>query len=171
MRAYSVYGSADTKYLTGQKDERQKRNAIGVYEKSGLSHYGQKVDGISYTTGANFPVNWEPRYAIAGGVAAAPDRRENFKVRKNGPRNPTVKLNGEYVVNPQDSIDGIVHNGTLPATEAVGVHSLTDVPVYAMGPCQHTFGGTFNNIDIFYKIANCLGLATDEGTPGCTPRD
>jgi alkaline phosphatase len=33
------------------------------------------------------------------------------------------------------------------------------VPVYALGPCQETFGGTYNNVDIFYKISNCLGLA------------
>ena len=32
-------------------------------------------------------------------------------------------------------------------------------PVFAWGPCQETFGGTYGNIDVFYKIANCLGLA------------
>lgn len=74
---------------------------------------------------------------------------------------------GENYVNPADGIDGFVINGTIPTDEAQGVHSLTDVPVYALGPCQETFSGTFNNVDIFYKIANCLGLARDESTGNC----
>jgi alkaline phosphatase len=40
-----------------------------------------------------------------------------------------------------------------------GVHSLTDVPVFAMGPCQELFGGVYNSIDIFYNMAECFGLA------------
>ncbi|UNI19081.1 hypothetical protein JDV02_005298 [Purpureocillium takamizusanense] len=161
---FDVYGSADTEYLAKQDDQRAKRNAIGVYEKSGLSQYTSKAKGIEYGTGVNFPTNWEPRYAIAGGVAAAPDRREDYKVHKSGPREPAVKAaggSGEYVVNPVDAPHGIVINGTLPTSEAQGVHSLTDVPVYALGPCQDTFSGTFSNVDVFYKIASCLGLARE----------
>ncbi|KAL7797510.1 alkaline-phosphatase-like protein [Trichoderma ceciliae] len=156
---FDVFGSADTQYLAAQEDERSKRSAIGVYEKSGLSQYTKKSGHVSYGTGANFPVNWEPRYAIAGGVGAAPDRREDYKVHKDGPRLPAVAIGGEYYVNPEDAPHGFVINGTLPTTEAQGVHSLTDVPVYALGPCQETFGGTYSNVDIFYKMANCLGLA------------
>ncbi|KHN94615.1 protein tyrosine phosphatase [Metarhizium album ARSEF 1941] len=157
---FDVWGSADTEYIAKHDDERTKRNAIGVYEKSGLSQYTEKGDKIQYGTGVNFPSNWEPRYAIAGGVGAAPDRREDYKVHKSGPRVPAVKgADGSYVVNAKDSPNGIVINGTLPTSEAQGVHSLTDVPVFAMGPCQDMFGGTFNNVDMFYKMATCLGLA------------
>ncbi|KJZ80512.1 hypothetical protein HIM_00362 [Hirsutella minnesotensis 3608] len=156
---FDVWGSADTKYIAQHDDERTKRNAVGVYEKSGLSHYTEKVPGLDYGTGHTFPLNWEPRYAIAAGPGASPDRREDYRVHKSGPRDPTVKVGSEYYVNPKDSPDGFVVNGTLPTSDAQGVHSLTDVPVYAWGPCQETFGGTFNNVDIFYKIANCLGLA------------
>ncbi|KAF5005396.1 hypothetical protein FDECE_8160 [Fusarium decemcellulare] len=164
---FDVWGSADTKYLSEQEDDRDKRRAIGTYHNSGESQYTKKAKGIEYGTGHNFPVNWEPRYAIAGGVGAAPDHREDYKVRKNGPREPTVELkDGDYYVNPEDSPKGFVVNGTLGTGEAQGVHSLTDVPVYAWGPCQETFGGTFNNIDIFYKIANCLGLAQGKGKGG-----
>lgn len=46
------------------------------------------------------------------------------------------------------------------------MHSLTDVPVFAMGPCQELFGGVYNNIDIFFNMANCLGLARDSSAPG-----
>ncbi|KAG6004561.1 hypothetical protein E4U21_000945 [Claviceps maximensis] len=159
---FDVWGSADTEYLAKQKDDRAKRNAIGVYEKSGLSQYtSQQTSKINYGTGVNFPSNWEPRYAIAGGVGAAPDHREDYKVHKAGPRLPAVPGPHGYgqVVNAKDGIDGIVINGTLPTSEPQGVHSLTDVPVYAMGPCQESFGGTYNNVDVFYKMAACLGLA------------
>lgn len=162
----SVWGSADTKYLEAQDDDRYKRRAIGVYEKSGQSQYTQKAEGIQYGTGANFPANWEPRYAIAGGVGAMPDHSEDYKVRKK-PRTAAVRIGSEYYANPADAPNGFVVNGTIDTTQSQGVHSLTDVPVYAWGPCQETFSGTFNNIDIFYKIANCLGLGTDEDDTSC----
>ncbi|KIE01766.1 protein tyrosine phosphatase, partial [Metarhizium majus ARSEF 297] len=167
---FDVWGSADTEYIAEHDDERTKRNAIGVYEKSGLSQYTEKNKNIQYGTGVNFPSNWEPRYAIAGGVGAAPDHREDYKVHKSGPREPAVKgADGSYIVNAKDSPNGIVINGTLPTNEAQGVHSLTDVPVFAMGPCQETFGGTYNNVDIFYKMATCLGLARPN-TEGKKPK-
>lgn len=46
------------------------------------------------------------------------------------------------------------------------MHSLTDVPVFAMGPCSENFGGVYNNIDIFFSMAECLGLARGSSAPG-----
>lgn len=163
---FDVFGNADTKYLAAQKDDRKKRDAIGVYQNSGLSEYTVEVPGVSYGTGANFPVNWDPRYVIAAGLGANPDHREDYRVNKEGSRLPAVAATNttDYYVNPADNPDGFVVNGTLPVNEAQGVHSLTDVPVYAWGPCQEVFGGTYSNIDVFYKIANCLGLAHGKNT-------
>lgn len=155
---FDVYGSADTKYLEAQKDDRAKRNAIGVYERSGLSQYSEG-SGTDYGPDSFFPATWEPRYAIAAGVGAGPDRRENFRVHKSGTRRPAVRIGGEYYANPEDAPSGFIVNGTLPTEDGMGVHSLTDVPLYALGPCQETFGGTYDNTDVFYKIASCLGLA------------
>lgn len=36
---------------------------------------------------------------------------------------------------------------------------MTDVPVFAMGPCQEMFGGVYSAIDVFFNIATCLGLS------------
>lgn len=167
---FDVFGSADTKYLEAQEDSRHKRRAVGVYERSGHSQYTKNVEGIAYGTGANFPVNWEPRYAIAAGMGAMPDHRENYKVHKEGPRVAAVEVGDEHYVNPKDAMTGFVVNGTIDTTQSQGVHSLTDVPLFAWGPCQETFSGTYNNIDIFYKIANCLGLGTDKKEKGgCKP--
>ncbi|KAK7752193.1 hypothetical protein SLS62_005937 [Diatrype stigma] len=173
---FDVFGSADTQYLAAAGTDRQKRRAVGTYEKSGLSQYTQQLSSgadaaaISYGEGAHFPVDWEPRYAIAPGFGANPDRRENYRVHRS-PRQPVSKGDNErgYVANAEDAPGGFVVNGTLPTTESTGVHSLTDVPVFARGPCQEDFGGVYGNVDIFYKMAACLGLGRpgpDGGKPG-----
>lgn len=89
------------------------------------------------------------------------------------PRVPATTNSGsrDYVANPADSPGGFHVSGTLPVEEAQGVHSLTDVMVYAWGPCQETFSGTYDNTDIFYKMANCFGLAQPKPEkPGCRRR-
>jgi hypothetical protein len=83
--------------------------------------------------------SWDPRYTLAQGVAAAPDHRENYRVHSSGPRLPATNITGfpatDCYVNPTDSPDGFTINGTLQTYEPQGVHSLTDVPIFAMGPC------------------------------------
>ncbi|KAH9904963.1 alkaline phosphatase-like protein [Xylariomycetidae sp. FL2044] len=174
---FDVFGGVDTKYLADQPTDREKRNAVGVYDQSGLSQYTVAADGVSYGTGPHFPLNWDPRYTLAQGLSANPDHRENYRVHR-APREIVSATDGhdadDYFVSSEDGLDGFVVNGTLPASEAQGVHSLTDVPVFAMGPCQETFGGVYGNIDVFYKMANCLGLARPDAVPpkdgGCGKR-
>lgn len=172
---FDVMGSVDTKYLEAQETDREKRNAIGLYRESGLSQYtnpnsepGPSSNATSinnstrltFTNGSYFPSNWDPRYTLFSGLAANPDRRENYQVHKSGPRRPTTENTpDDYIVNYRDAVTGFVVNGTLPVDAAQGVHSLTDVPVFAQGPCQELFGGVYGNIDIFFGMANCLGLA------------
>lgn len=114
---FDVYGNADTEYLSSKSENREKRNAIGTYEKSGTSQYQVANASISYNTGVNFPVNWEPRYALAQGFGAMPDHRENFKVHKT-PRGAATNTSGfpsnDYYANPKDAPDGFLVNGTLP---------------------------------------------------------
>ncbi|KAI1263600.1 alkaline phosphatase H [Xylariaceae sp. FL1019] len=159
---FDVFGGVDTKYLAQQKDNRSKRRAVGTYVNSGLSQYTVAAEGISYNTGTSFPVNWDPRYTLAQGFGAMPDHRENYRVHSEGPRTPATEIEGfdedDLFANPEDAIDGFVVNGTLATEEAQGVHSLTDVPVFAMGPCQEDFGGVYGNVDVFFKMASCLGL-------------
>ncbi|KAI6358039.1 hypothetical protein MCOR25_007458 [Pyricularia grisea] len=171
---FDVFGSADTKYLESKDNDREKRNAVGVYERSGQSMYQVEVPGVSYNTGPNFPVNWDPRYRIASGFGAMPDHREAYKLNTEGPRSAATTTPGrasnDLYANPADQPGGYIINGTLPPKEAQGVHSLTDVPVYAMGPCAETFGGTYNNVDVFYKIASCLGLGHSKEKQNCATR-
>lgn len=175
---FDVYGGVDTQYLSAQSTDRAKRNAIGTYRESGLSQY--TVPPNSNTNGTtvfyagedatpHFPLNWDPRYTLAQGTGAFPDKRENFRVHSNGPRLPAVassNSSSDYSVNPKDAPDGFTVDGTLPTNAAQGVHSLTDVPVFALGPCQASFGGTYGNVDVFFKMAACLGLSRPEGGNG-----
>ncbi|ERF72441.1 hypothetical protein EPUS_06070 [Endocarpon pusillum Z07020] len=165
---FDVMGSVDTRYLQAQNNDRRKRDAIGTYENSGLSQYtvpdrSRNDTSLVYTNGTYFPANWDPRYTLFSGLAANPDRRENYTVHKDGVRVPALNRTGlpidDYYVNDRDGLGGFVINGTLPTTADQGVHSLTDVPVYAQGPCQDIFGGTYGNIDVFYRMAECLGLS------------
>jgi len=165
---FDVMGSVDTRYLQAQSTDRKKRDAIGIYEQSGLSQYtvadsSRNDSALVYTDGTYFPANWDPRYSLYQGVTANPDHRENYQVHKEGPRVPALNRTGlpttDFYANDKDSAGGILVNGTLPVAAETGVHSLTDVPVYAQGPCQELFGGVYGNIDVFFGMAQCLGLS------------
>ncbi|KAK5270044.1 hypothetical protein LTR99_008489 [Exophiala xenobiotica] len=168
---FDVMGSVDTKYLNAQGTDREKRGAVGTYQNSGLSQYlvnnrsapVGSDQNLMYSPGVNFPTNWDPRYTLFSGVAAFPDHRENYQVHKSGPRLPALNITGfdndDYYVNYVDAVTGFVVNGTLPVSADQGVHSLTDVPVFTRGPCQEKFGGVFGNTDIFFGMADCLGLS------------
>ncbi|KAL9592862.1 MAG: hypothetical protein Q9219_007716, partial [cf. Caloplaca sp. 3 TL-2023] len=143
---FDVAGSVDTRYLEEQKTDRTKRGAIGTYAESGLSQYviaSNESNALQFNEGEAFPANWDPRYTLFSAVGANPDRRENYRVHKSGPREPatnTTEEEDDYVANPEDAVTGFLVNGTLPVSNDQGVHSLTDVPVFAQGPCQERFG-------------------------------
>jgi len=169
---FDVMGSIDTHYLAAQPADRSKRDAVGVYEQSGLSQY-INTGNLTYTD-SNFPSNWDPRYTLFQGLMASPDRRENWSVHKNGPRVPASAAAAaaaatganDYYAHPADGTGGILLNGTLPVSDDQGVHSLTDVPVFAMGPCQQRFGGVYSSIDVFFGMAECFGLARGRADSG-----
>ncbi|KAL8718298.1 MAG: hypothetical protein Q9225_004549 [Loekoesia sp. 1 TL-2023] len=170
---YDVAGSVDTKYLNAQNTDRTKRNAIGTYRESGLSQYvnpgsPQDTSSLQHSEGAAFPANWDPRYTLFSAVGANPDHRENYQVHKSGPRVPAVNTSAaedNYIANYKDAVSGFLVNGTLPVNAAQGVHSLTDVPVFAEGPCQEMFGGELNPLkDLPVK----LGSDADVNAQGFT---
>jgi alkaline phosphatase len=72
---FDVAGNVDTKYMDAQTNDRDRRDAVGVYQESGLSQYtdvnseksnqanSSIVDhSVLYTNGTYFPANWDPRY-------------------------------------------------------------------------------------------------------------
>ncbi len=166
---FDVYGSVDTEYMHEFDNHRERRDAIGVYGKSGMSQYQVAQDedktDVMYPTPEGFPKNWSPRYTLAMGTVAFPDKNENFSVHAT-PREVTVQKSGQWIDNVADGLDGIRQEGNLPSRFQNGVHSLADVPIYAMGPCKEMFQGTMDNTDIFFKMASCLGLARRDNSTG-----
>ncbi|OQE20659.1 hypothetical protein PENFLA_c016G07155 [Penicillium flavigenum] len=158
---FDVTGSVDTEYMEAQKDDRSKRNAVGYYENSGLSQYTVAgSNALRYSEGVHFPSQWDPRYTLHSNVGAFPDHREDYRVNSEGPRTPAVEDKEKgYVANYKDAVTGFLVDGNMPLDSGQGVHSLTDVPVFARGPCQELFGGVYNSIDIFFHMAECLGLS------------
>lgn len=126
-----MYGSADTEFLNAQNSDRAKRNAVGVYVESGLSAY-TVPNGVlpnNHTIfdspqGSGFPVTWEPRWTIAHGWSAFPDKREDFSVNADHERLPSVRNSTGYFFNPEDNVKGFAMTGNLGTSEAQGVHSL-----------------------------------------------
>lgn len=175
---FDVFGSSDTKYLKEQESDRKKRDAIGTYANSGHSEYqvakGSRPDNATIVygdQGPNFPVQWDPRYAIAAGFGAHPDVQETYDISKHGPRLPAVNPKGSsdgYVANPKDQPEGFTVNGTIGTDEAQGVHSLQDVPVYTKGKPEAVkiFNGVYQNTDIFFKISQVLGLGMTQPPAG-----
>lgn len=162
---FDVFGNADTKYLSAQNTDHTKRRAVGTYQTSGLSEFQVAPGSLPQNDtivfgpqGPNFPVQWQPRYKLAAGFGANPDHRENYKLELNGPRLPAISGGSGVALNPQDNPDGFTVQGTLALTESQGVHSLTDVSIFAHGAGAEAFRGVQNNIDIFYKVADALGL-------------
>lgn len=113
------------------------------------------------------------RYTLFSALGANPDHRENYQVHKSGPRLPATNTTADqtdYIVNYKDAVTGFLVNGTLPVDNAQGVHSLTDVPVFAMGPCQEVFGGTFTDyhIHIILLADCCVQESTTTSTSSST---
>ncbi|KUM63693.1 hypothetical protein ACN42_g3389 [Penicillium freii] len=160
---FDVTGSVDTEYMEAQEDDRSKRNAVGYYENSGLSQYTVAgSNALRYSEGVHFPAQWDPRYTLHSGVGAFPDHREDYRVHSEGPRTPAVKDGKKgYVANYKDAVSGFMVNGTLPLDSAQGVHSLTDVPVFARGPCQELFGAQFVQEEE-YEIMSKIQIAVSK---------
>ncbi|KAG0346381.1 hypothetical protein BG004_001845 [Podila humilis] len=155
--SFDVYGSVDTQLFNSYEEgkDAEKKHSIGTYENSGWPSY---VD----TDGDGFPDDWNVRYTLAAGTAGFPSHKEDFQVSINGTNVPAITQGTshhhfkENVENPASS--GIIKPGTLASDEAVGVHSLQDVPLFAMGPGSEAFAGIMDNTEVFHKIAAALGL-------------
>ncbi|KAF8987802.1 hypothetical protein BGZ52_002665 [Haplosporangium bisporale] len=155
--SFDVYGSVDTQLFNSvaEGQDSEKKHSIGTYENSGWPSY---VDA----DGDGFPDKWDVRYTLASGTAGFPAHKENFQVSVNGTFIPAIAQGTshhhykEYVANPESA--GINKESTLAGDQSVGVHSLQDVPLFAMGPGSEAFAGIMDNTEVFHKIADALGL-------------
>ena len=57
-----------------------------------------------------------------------------------------------------DDADGIPFAGNLGPRDSTGVHTLQDVPVFAMGPGAEAVSGSQHQRELFFVMAAALGL-------------
>ncbi|OBZ90747.1 Alkaline phosphatase H [Choanephora cucurbitarum] len=153
---FDVWGSVDQRYIRSHSDKSDMRNSIGVYAQAGFPGYYDK-------NGDGFPDNWSPEISLAAGTNNGPSHYEAWQTTTSSPRNPTVSDgHGDYIGNPKDAAGkngaGLHWEANLPHGEAQGVHSMSDVFIYSNGPGSDLFKKTFENWEIYFKMAEAMDL-------------
>lgn len=148
---YDVYGTVNVEEFNAAEDDLGRREAINTYAGAGYPTYTDE-------NGDGFP-EWDASVTFAGTVNNGPEHTENYQVSPS-PRVPGIaNEEGVYIDNPEDDANGIFVAGNLdPRDGSSGVHTLQDVPVFAMGPGAEAFMGMYHQREIFFGMAAALGL-------------
>lgn len=137
-----------------------RNNVVGTYNLAGFPKYT-----ISTTDG--YPTVWDPDYKLLVGYGANGDRFENYRTRPfptndsqqpgdgatpllNYPRNNYADGNA-ITGRPLQQADGWFVTGQVPGDQAV--HTGGDIPLTAYGRGAALLGGTIDNTDVFFAIA------------------
>lgn len=149
--SFDVFGTVDVEAFNAGADDIAKRDAIGIYAQAGYPTY---VD----EDGDFFPDSWDVSRTLAWGKVENPPFTEDYQV-SIVPRTPSIRdENGVEIPNPEDDPNGIPLGGNLPNGAGSSVHTLQDVPVWAQGPGSAHLGGSMENLEIFFAMANAIGL-------------
>lgn len=156
---YDVYGTVNTEVLNAAEDDIGRRAAVRIYNAARYPDYPD-------ANGDGFPEWEDATITFAGAVNNGPTHTENFQVSPV-PRVPAIQNDaGIYIDNPDDDPNGILFAGNLGPRDSTGVHTLQDVPVFAMGPGAEAVSGHYHQRELFFVIAAALGLdpSADDGT-------
>lgn len=137
-------------------DGKSGKDAVRTYADSGFPTY---VDA----DGDGFPDELDTDRKLAVHFANHPDYYEDYKFDPV-PTSPAVKNeDGVYVANPgkllnpeDENKDRFLQVG--PLNSSTGVHTVEDIPLMAHGTGSQYFNGFLDNTDVFYAIANAMGL-------------
>lgn len=154
--AFDVWGTVDSRYIKSHDKTEDMRNSIGVYGQAGFPGYFD-------INGDGFPDSFSPKIALAAGTNNGPNHFEAWQTTVNGPRKPTVAgEDGDYTGNPNDGAGkngaGLHFMSNLPHGESSGVHSMSDVFMYSNGPSSDLFRKTFENWELFFKMAEAMDI-------------
>jgi len=141
----SVYGSYDY--------SKQGREGVRVYQEAKFPTYGDKVDA----NGLPLP---ETARGIAVGFAATPDYCETYRGREVY-KDPNISDGkGGYVANPEVCKEpgAFLRTGNLDPGSAQGVHTADPMPLFAFGAGARLFNGLMDQTEIFFRMAQALGL-------------
>lgn len=124
--------------------------AVGVYQNAGMTEYKPGAD--------NFPETWDVAHPLAVAWGAHPPYTDDFKLSKVPADAAIVPKGGTAMPNPKRAPDGIFFTGNLGPTDPQDVHTLQDVPITATGPGSECLNGWQQNTDVFFCLANAIGL-------------
>ncbi len=122
-------------------------SGVGLYEENGFPTYQATLDKYGLPM-ANASV------MLAVGYGAAPAHYENYIVGDK-PFVPTAMQGDKPVPNPAYA-GGQLNTGNIGGTS--GNHSVDPVPLFATGPGSSYFKGVMDNTEVFFGMANALGL-------------
>jgi len=149
--SFDVFGTVDTVAFNEAEDDAGKRNAIGIYAQAGYPTYADEDGDL-------FPDSWVTDITLAWGKVENPVFTEDYQVSEV-PRSPSARdEDGNTIDNPDDDPNGLLLGGNLPEGATSSVHTLQDVPVWAHGPGSEHLGGSMENIEVFFAMANAIGL-------------
>jgi alkaline phosphatase len=134
----------------GEGAAQVRNGVVGTYEASGFPRYEVAADG--------YPANTDPDRKMLVGYAANADRYEDWRTNpqplrdSQQPGNGVAPLNG----NPsgplnRDTTGNFLVTGQIADT--VAAHTANDIPLSACGLGASLFGGTIDNTDVFFALA------------------
>ncbi|KAJ3099482.1 hypothetical protein HDU97_003019, partial [Phlyctochytrium planicorne] len=185
-QGFDVYGTVDLNYFRKASNDdsvdirgasnankkasdpiykSEKRQAIGVYQDAGWPDMVIDENGLPTKFGSQ-------TFKLASGKIDSPGHNEDFE-HKSAPRSPSTNLNLVFqaagmsditrtvgIPNPKDVVatGGLVNLGSLPTGQGVTVHTLQSVDLYCYGPVAHKCSRVMDNTELFFLMADALGL-------------
>lgn len=124
-------------------------------------------------TGAGYPVSPEPAHRLIVNFGAAPEHYEdwaysklprNVSTTEGGGFDPAIVSGGTVVANPADPkkntpgafiVSGVLETGANGGdVQSQAVHTMSDIPISAMGPGASQFARVQDNTEAFFEIMN-----------------
>ena len=168
--ALPAVGRPDKK---GTKDYAKSYN----YAKVGAGANDSAISNFTdYVVGTNgYPVSPEPAHRLIVNFGAAPEHYEDWTYSRL-PRNvsategsgfdPAVVSGGTVVANPNDPkkntagafvVSGVLETGASGGdAQTQAVHTMSDIPISAMGPGASQFARVQDNTEAFFEIMNSI---------------
>ncbi|HQQ76359.1 MAG TPA: alkaline phosphatase [Thermoanaerobaculia bacterium] len=147
------------------------------YAKVGAGANDSAISNFTdYVVGTNgYPVSPEPSRRLIVNFGAAPEHYEDWTYSKL-PRNssategggfdPGIVSGGKAVANPNDPkkntagafiVSGVLETGASGGdAQTQAVHTMSDIPISAMGPGASQFARVQDNTEAFFEIMNAM---------------
>jgi len=137
---------------THDRDRGSGRAGNGVYDGAGFPNF---VD----SDGDGFPDDPNPSRTLFIGWSNHPDHHDAFQIQVRPLEPAFIDSNTRRAVpNPERDQEADLQTGNLPFDQTNCVHTVEDVVIYASGPGANRFAGLLDNTEVFFAMADALGL-------------